>query len=165
MEQDAVDRVLAQWHRERPDLDVSAMGVLGRIARVNWLARTNLQAFFAQFGLEIWEFDVLATLRRSAAETPVTSGRLAEMTMVGSAATTNRVEQLVRRGLVRRQTNPNNRRQLLISLTPKGRELVDEVVGQHVANQQETLSGLTSDEMETLTSLLRKLLISQGDTP
>lgn len=163
MEIDRVDRILEQWRRERPDLDVSAMGVLGRLARASRLARTSIQRLMAGHGLEPWEFDVLATLRRSGIDNPITAGNLAEQTMVGSAAMTNRVDRLVERGLVDRRTNPNNRRQLLISLTPAGLRLIDEVMVDHVAGQQEMLASLTPDDIDTFADLLRRFLLAHGD--
>lgn len=163
MESDAVDNILEQWSRERPDLDVSAMGVMGRLTRASGMARADLQQFMRQFGLEPWEFDVIATLRRARAEGPLTSGQLAGMTMVGSAAMTNRVDRLVDRGLVHRETNPRNRRQLLISLTPQGVTLADDVVGHHVENQHKMLAALDEAEVQTFSNLLRKFLLSHGD--
>lgn len=163
MERDAVDTILDQWNRERPDLDVSSMGVLGRLARANRLASLDVQKFMNTFGLEPWEFDVLATLRRSAAEAPLTPGQLASLTMIGSAAMTNRVDRLVNRGLIHRETNPDNRRQLLVSLTPEGLALVDEVVEHHVENQQKMLDGLSKTERVQLANLLRKFLLANND--
>lgn len=163
MEHDAVDNYLAQWAVERPDLDVRTMGVMGRLSRFNAIVRADLQRFMNQFGLEPWEFDVLATLRRAGGAGPLTSGHLAAQTMVGSAAMTNRVDRLVGRDLIDRETNPQNRRQLLISLTPQGRQLVDEVVAHHVENQRTMLQALNEREQETLARLLRKFLLSQDD--
>ncbi|MDR6986008.1 DNA-binding MarR family transcriptional regulator [Paenarthrobacter nitroguajacolicus] len=163
MDRDAVDMILEQWNKERPDVDVSSMGVLGRLNRASRLASLDVQKFMNQFGLEPWEFDVLATLRRSAAEAPLTPGRLASLTMIGSAAMTNRVDRLVSRGLVHRETNPENRRQLLISLTPEGLALVDDVVEHHVENQQKMLEGLSKTEQTQLANLLRKFLLTNND--
>lgn len=163
MDRDAVDLILEQWNKERPDVDVSSMGVLGRLNRASRLVGLDVQRFMNRFGLEPWEFDVLATLRRSAAEAPLTPGRLASLTMIGSAAMTNRVDRLVSRGLVHRETNPDNRRQLLISLTPEGRTLVDEVVEHHVGNQQRMLDGLSKTEQAQLANLLRKFLLMNDD--
>lgn len=163
MDRDAVDMILEQWNKERPDLDVGSMGVLGRLNRASRLAALDVQKFMNQFGLEPWEFDVLATLRRSAEEAPLTPGRLASLTMIGSAAMTNRVDRLVSRGLVHRETNPENRRQLLISLTAEGLALVDEVVEHHVENQQKMLEGLTKSERTQLANLLRKFLLTNND--
>ncbi|MEO3939829.1 MarR family transcriptional regulator [Paenarthrobacter nicotinovorans] len=163
MNRDAVDMILEQWNAERPDVDVSSMGVLGRLNRASRLASLEVQKFMNQFGLEPWEFDVLATLRRSAAEAPLTPGRLASLTMIGSAAMTNRVDRLVNRGLVHRETNPENRRQLLISLTPEGLTLVDDVVEHHVENQQKMLEGLSKTEQTQLANLLRKFLLTNND--
>jgi hypothetical protein len=74
MDRDAVDLILEQWNKERPDVDVSSMGVLGRLNRASRLASLDVQKFMNRFGLEPWEFDVLATLRRSAPEAPLTPG-------------------------------------------------------------------------------------------
>lgn len=163
MKRDVVDNILEQWNRERPDLDVSAMGVMGRLSRASGMAHADLRQLMNQFGLEPWEFDVIATLRRARADGPLTAGQLAGMTMVGSAAMTNRIDRLVDRGLVHRETNPANRRQLLLSLTSQGATLVDDVVEHHVDNQHKMLAALDATEIQTFADLLRKFLLSQGD--
>jgi DNA-binding MarR family transcriptional regulator len=147
---DSVDDFLDQWQRERPDLDTGPMGLVGRI--------------FAREGIESWEFDVLATLRRSGPPYTLSPSDLVASTMVGSAAMTNRVDKLVSRNLVTREVDPNNRRRLLVSLTPEGLALVDEVVEGHVANERTLVGGLTASDREELAELLRKLLVSLGDT-
>ena len=163
MAEDEVDRLVAAWARERPDLDVRPLEVLSRVTRLARHLDRARRRSFAAHDLEPWEFDVLATLRRSAAEAPLTPGRLASLTMIGSAAMTNRVDRLVNRGLVHRETNPDNRRQLLISLTPEGLALVDEVVDHHVENQHKMLEGLSKTERAQLANLLRKFLLTNND--
>jgi hypothetical protein len=64
---DAVDRILAQWQRERPDLDCSPMGPIGRLKRCAMLLEPQVEVAFTRHDLVRWEFDMLATLRRAGA--------------------------------------------------------------------------------------------------
>lgn len=164
MASDAVDEFLAHWAKQRPDLDVSPMGPVGRLSRASRLVERGIKDYFASVGMESWEFDVLATLRRIGPPHTLTPKDLVASTMVGSPAVTNRVDRLVARNLVTREVDPSNRRRLLISLTDEGLALVDSVVEGHVANERKLLSGLDLAEQEQLNQLLRKLLQSLGDT-
>lgn len=164
MSADAVDAFLGQWAKERPDLDVAPMGPVGRLHRATWLAEREVRDYFRTQGLEPWEFDVLATLRRCGPPYTLSPKELAATTMVGSSALTNRVDHLFRRELVTREVDPDNRRRLLITLTPAGVELVDRVVEGHVDNERRLLKGLDTAERQELDRLLRKLLVSLGDT-
>lgn len=161
---DAVDAILAQWGRERPDLDVSAMGVVGRISRAQSLLGRELKEFFAARGLESWEFDVLATLRRHGAPYELTAGALLRSAMVTSGAITNRIDRMEAKGLVERVRDTGDRRSVRIRLSPRGLEIVDELVGLHVANEERLLAALSPDERGRLAAALRTLLASLGDT-
>jgi DNA-binding MarR family transcriptional regulator len=159
---DSVDDFLDQWAALRTDLDLDAMGTVGRILRLSRLVGAGLKDYFTRHGMETWEFDVLATLRRS--DRPLTAKQLAAGVMIGSAALTNRVDRLVLQGLVTREAVPDDRRSLHIALTEEGRTRVDEVVEGHVANQRKLLSGLGPEDSEQFNTLLRALLVSLGDT-
>ncbi|SNR79665.1 MarR family winged helix-turn-helix transcriptional regulator [Actinomadura mexicana] len=161
---DAVDAILAQWGRERPDLDVSAMGVVGRISRAQSLLGRELKEFFAARGLESWEFDVLATLRRHGAPYELTAGALLRAAMVTSGAITNRIDRMEAKGLVERVRDTGDRRSVRIRLAPRGLEIVDELVGLHVANEERLLAALSPAERGRLAAALRTLLESLGDT-
>ena len=162
---DAVDLYLAQWNRERPDLDVSPMAIIGRMNRLQQILGRGIGDHLAEHGLERWEFDVLATLRRSGAPDHRLGAKdLVRMTMVGSSAMTNRVDRLAERGLVHREVDPANRRRVLIGLTDEGLAMVDRVVEDHVANESRLLEGLDPGEREQFVHLLRKLLLSLGDS-
>ncbi|GGO06592.1 MarR family transcriptional regulator [Microbispora rosea subsp. aerata] len=160
---DTVDQILSQWARARPDVDCSPMGVAGRISRASRLLEKGIKEYFSGHDLEPWEFDVLATLFRSNPEHRLCMSDLAAAAMVSSAALTNRVDRLVARGLVHRETWPANRRMVLITLTDEGRAVVDSLLESHVANEERLLSGLTAEDREQLAALLRKLLTSLGD--
>ncbi|MER8806238.1 MarR family winged helix-turn-helix transcriptional regulator [Mesorhizobium australicum] len=156
---DRAGKAIEQWQRERPDLDVSPMAVIGRLNEVSSLiARDRLAPLFARFGLQAGEFDVLATLRRSGSPYALTPTALYEATMVTSGAMTNRLDRLEKAGLILRAPHPNDRRGTVVRLTEKGLALIDEAVAAHVANEHQILSGLTLAERETLSQLLEKLI-------
>lgn len=157
-DKDHVDRILAQWRRERPDLDVSAMGPLGRLARLRAHISREQEAVFADHGLTSASFDVLATLRRSGPPFQLSPGELLAATMVTSGTMTNRLDQLEKAGLVKRLDNPEDRRGVIIALTPEGLKRIDAAVAAHVANQQRMIAGLTPEERDALDALLRKFL-------
>ncbi|MFE3201851.1 MarR family winged helix-turn-helix transcriptional regulator [Embleya sp. NPDC059237] len=154
---DALDRIVGQWRRERPDLDPSPMHVVGRISRLHWALEERLLRVFGRYDMGRGEFDVLATLRRSGAPFELNAGELSGSTMVTSGAVTKRVDRLERAGLVTRRAAEGDARGRLIRLTDRGRELIDALVGEHLHNESNLLAGLTPDEQATLTYLLRKL--------
>ncbi|MFC4059123.1 MarR family winged helix-turn-helix transcriptional regulator [Planomonospora corallina] len=159
---DAVDKILDQWSAVRPGLDVSAMGVVGRISRASRLLERGVKAYFDEHGVEPWEFDVLAALLR--AERTLCMSDLAAATMVSSAALTNRIDRLVTKGLVTRAAAEDNRRLVLVTLTEAGRRLAGGLLEGHVANERRLLDGLAPAEQAEFAALLRKLLCSLGDT-
>ncbi|MEH1864749.1 MAG: MarR family transcriptional regulator [Nostoc sp.] len=160
MASDSVDMILAQWQRERPDLDVSPMGVIGRMGRVAKHFEHAIQETFSQFGLNLGEFDVLATLRRSGAPYQLSPTALFNTLMVSSGTMTHRVDQLEQAGLVKRIPDASDRRGTLITLTEEGFNLIEKAVEAHVANEHGILSVLQPSERELLIVLLRKLLTS-----
>ncbi|MBT1609726.1 MarR family winged helix-turn-helix transcriptional regulator [Curtobacterium poinsettiae] len=161
--EDAVDRVLAQWSRERPDLDVRAMAVIGRIGRAEAILDGRVGAVLAEHDLLPGEFDLLATLRRAGSPHRLAVGQMLASTMVTSGAVTNRLNRLVAKGFVTRQTDPSNRRSVLVTLTDHGLTVVDAALARHVENERELLGTLSSDEEQQLAGLLRKLLLGLGD--
>jgi len=162
---DNVDRVLDQWRAERPDIDPTPMGVVGRIQRASRLLESGLRDHFATHDLQLWEFDILATLRRTGAPYRLTAGALVDASMVTSGAMTNRIDRLAAKELVTRETDPASRRSVLITLTDRGRRLVDDVVVGHVDNETRLLAALDSCEQGHLAELLRKLLTGLDDAP
>jgi len=161
---DRVEDFLAQWRRERPDLDTTPMGVLGRLSRVEEMLGRELRDFFAGHGLQPGEFDLLATLRRDGAPYTLTPSGIASASMVTPAAVTNRLNRLEAKGLVRRATDPGNRRTVRVTLTAEGLALVDDVVVAHLDNERRLLTPLSSNEQARLAQLLARLLEGHGDT-
>ncbi|MEH6378149.1 MarR family transcriptional regulator [Streptomyces sp. KLMMK] len=159
---DHVDRVLEQWAVQRPDLDVSPMAVLGRLKRLARLVDVETGRTFNAHGLDPASFDVLATLRRSAAPHRLTPAELMRSSMVTSGAITQRLDRLEARGLVSRRPSASDGRSVVVELTDEGRALVDETLPDHLATSEGLLAALTEEEREALAAGLRKLLESLG---
>jgi DNA-binding MarR family transcriptional regulator len=156
--QDEVDRLVSAWARERPDLDVRPLEVLSRVTRLaRHLDRARRTAFEAH-DLEVWEFDVLAALRRAGRPYVLSPGQLLAQTMVTSGTMTNRVDRLEDRGLVQRMPDPADRRGVHVRLTPRGKERVDAALADLLARERELLSALSQREQEALSGLLRGLV-------
>ncbi|NLR99222.1 MarR family transcriptional regulator [Rhizobium sp. P38BS-XIX] len=155
---DRIDKILEQWRRERPDLDTTAMGLFGRMRNLTLHLSREMEKTFARFDLNSANFDMLATLRRSGEPYTLSPSDLMETMMVTSGTMTNRIDQLEKAGLVARSQNPNDGRSFLISLTPKGFELIDAAVTAHVETQARLVSSLSDEERTALNGLLRDYL-------
>ncbi len=159
MTEDAVDRLLAQWNREHPELDVSPMGIVGRMSRACAILERSITEVLGNHGLLPGEFDLLATLRRSGEPYQLTVGELLNSVMVTSGAVTNRLNRLVDKGLVTRETDPNHRRSVIVGLTDKGFDLVETALPDHLENERQHLDSLTERQQQQLADLLRRLLV------
>ncbi|MFT4001268.1 MAG: MarR family transcriptional regulator [Rhizobium sp.] len=157
---DRIDNILEQWRRERPDLDTAAMGLFGRMRNLTLHLSREMEKTFARFDLNSANFDMLATLRRSGEPYALSPGDLMATMMVTSGTMTNRIDQLEKAGLVTRSQNPNDGRSFLISLTPKGFELIDAAVTAHVETQARLVAALSEEERAALNGLLRNYLAS-----
>ncbi|MFJ8815129.1 MarR family winged helix-turn-helix transcriptional regulator [Amycolatopsis thermoflava] len=155
---DAVDSVIEAWQRERPDLDLDAIAVAGRLGRVGLLLAPAQEKVFTTFGLQRGEFDVLATLRRSGDPYTLTPSQLSAALMLTRAGMTSRLDRLEAAGLVERTLDPADRRSFRVRLTDKGFATVDEAMTAHTANVTRLLSALDGTQLGALDDLLRILL-------
>ncbi|HEU5428948.1 MAG TPA: MarR family transcriptional regulator [Actinocrinis sp.] len=164
---DEVDRLVAAWRRERPDLDVQPLEVLSRITRLARHLDRARRTAFAEHGLEPWEFDVLSALRRAGAPYQLSPGQLLTQTLVTSGTMTNRIDRLAARELVVRGPDPGDRRGVLVRLTTAGREMADSALAGLLKNERELLAALPGDRLDELADLLRTLTLpfdsAQGD--
>lgn len=161
---DHVDKILTQWQRERPDLNVAPMGTLGRIKRLQQSLMRSMEKTWAAYGLNDSSFDVLATLRREGAPYALSPSDLMASTMVTSGTMTHRLQQLEKADLIERVKNPADGRGFLISLSEKGLALIDEAVAAHVATQAELVSSLSDEQRVQLDELLKQFLAGLEST-
>jgi len=161
---DKIDQIVMQWNRERPDLDVTPMSLIGRLKRIMQHLSQGMEKTFAKHGLNSASFDVLATLRRSGAPYRLSPGELLATMMVTSGTMTNRVDQLVKSELAERVQNPEDGRSVIIGLTDKGFAIIDAAVTEHVQTQTNLMSSLSEEESAAFNVLLSKLLQDFEDT-
>jgi DNA-binding MarR family transcriptional regulator len=160
MKSDPVDKILLQWQQERSDLDVSPMGIIGRIGRLSKHLDRSIQETVLDFGLNGGEFDVLATLLRSGQPYQLSPTELFNTLMISSGTITHRIDRLEQVDLVKRIPDPSDRRGTLVQLTDKGFNAIEQAIEAHVANGHRLIAVLEEAERKVLTQLLRKLLIS-----
>jgi DNA-binding MarR family transcriptional regulator len=158
VEQDEVDRIVAAWRRERPDLDVSPLEVLSRVDRLSRHLDRARRAAFAAHGLDAWAFDVLAALRRAGHPYQLSPGQLVTQTLVTSGTMTNRVDRLAAQGLVQRLPDPGDRRGVIVRLTDPGRARVDAAVEDLVRREHGLLAALSESDRDRLVATLRALV-------
>ncbi|MFC9471292.1 MarR family winged helix-turn-helix transcriptional regulator [Nocardia sp. NPDC055002] len=157
-EPDVVDAITAQWQRERPELELEAMAVFGRLGRLMTIATARIESVFTAHGLQRGEFDVLAALRRSGSPFELNPSVLADTLMLSRAGMTGRIDRLEAAGLVRRIADREDRRAVRVALTEQGRALVDTVVVAHTENETAMLSVLTPADRAALDRISRTLL-------
>lgn len=155
---DEVDRIVAAWRNERPDLDVAPLSVLSRVTRLARHLDLARRSAFARHALEVWEFDVLSALRRAGAPYHLSPGALVTQTLVTSGTMTNRIDRLAARGLVERGPAPDDRRGVLVRLTPAGLSAVDAALDDLLEVERSLLAGLDPAQREDLARLLRTLV-------
>ncbi|MBS43002.1 MAG: MarR family transcriptional regulator [Nocardioides sp.] len=155
---DEVDELVEAWARERGDLDLGPVEVFSRISRLARHLDLARRAAFSTHGIEAWEFDVLAALRRAGTPYELSPGRLLRETLVTSGTMTNRVDRLAARGLVERHPDPADRRGVLVRLTPEGKRTVDAAFTELVDAERGFLADLPDDDRGRLADLLRTLL-------
>jgi DNA-binding MarR family transcriptional regulator len=155
---DHLDRIVAQWRRERPDLDVVPLALFGRLFRFAQFADDALAEGVQPYGLQLGWFDLLAALRRAGAPYELNPTQLIETTLLSSGGMTKRLDRLVEEGLVERRPDPDDRRGTLVRLTRHGKTTIDEALEAHLTNEEALLSSLSASDRRTLDSLLRRLL-------
>lgn len=155
---DRVAEIQREWRRERPDLDPSPQGVIGRLHRIALELTERLVAVYGRFGLSEGEFDVLATLRRAGAPFERPAGELADHTLVTTGGLTKRVDRLAARGLVERRVEASDARKRLVRLTPEGRELIDRAIAAHLDNERSLLDDLGAADTAALEPILTRWL-------
>ena len=152
-----MEGILAQWRRERPDIDPAPMAVCGEIWRAGEKLRQGVLDNISNYNLDFAGMDVLFTLRRQGKGETLSPSLLAKDMMLSTSAMTNRLDRLEKRGLIERMMDPNDRRGQMVALTDDGFDLANEMVVTHVKKEEAMLSNLSDEECQHLRHLLAKI--------
>jgi DNA-binding MarR family transcriptional regulator len=158
MKNDSIDLLLLQWQVQRPDLEISSLGLLGRVLRAEKYLASRLTMLLQAHHLQIGEYDVLATLRTLGAPYRSTPGELMDKLLLSSGAMTNRIDGLEKKKLVQREPSYRDRRSIGVVLTSPGLILIDKLMSEYIETTKDAFKHLSGDEQEQLTLLLRRLL-------
>jgi len=153
----SMSSILAQWRRERPDIDPAPMAVVGEIWRAGERLRQEVLTNWSDWGLDLAGADVILTLRRQGPGETLSPSALSKEMMLSTSAMTNRLDRLEKRGLIKRTMDPNDRRGLKIILSDEGFSLADKMLASHVETEERMLSKLTNSERDQIRSLLGKI--------
>lgn len=157
---DEVDRVVDAWEVVRPDLKAEPLHIWSRLDRLSGVLEKHRKRAFTDHQVESWEFDVLAALRRGGEPYELSPGQLVVETHVTSGTMTNRIDRLVARGAVTRETSTSDRRSVRVRLTPAGLHLVDGAFAALLEVEEGLLEGWSPDDRAHLAGYLRRLLAS-----
>jgi DNA-binding MarR family transcriptional regulator len=155
---DSVDALIAEWRRERSDLDPSPVAILGRLHRISARLQRRIEAWLEPLDLTWESFSLILTLRRSGAPFALRPTDLYRESLLTSGAITNRIDRVEKRGLVRRRQDPKDGRVIVVQLTAAGRRLADKAVAIHFRALAETVGGLSRQECAQLNTSLARLM-------
>jgi DNA-binding MarR family transcriptional regulator len=161
---DGIDRVEKAWRRERPDLDVSSVGIVSRIWRVARHLENERKARLAELGTDRVTLDVLAMLRRAGEPYRRTAGELTHSSLITPGGVSQRLDKLEKAGLIVREIHPGDRRRIDVQLTDEGMKLIDDVLADLMEHESSLLEVLGEADQDELRRIL-KLFLAQFESP
>ncbi|MFD7159208.1 MarR family winged helix-turn-helix transcriptional regulator [Kribbella sp. NPDC059898] len=160
---DFVDTHVELWAGELAGLDRDVEGITVRLQVVTRYLERRREAVLAEYGLQLWEFKTLHMLRRGGTPYRATPGELARQLRMSPAALTNRLDALERRGYVERTHDRDDRRKVMATLTPAGRELWERGIDDMLRVENELIHQLAPTRRTQLNELLRLLVIASAE--
>ncbi len=116
----------------------------------------------AALGIGRSDFGVLEILLHKG---PLPVNTIGPMVQLTSGSISVAVDRLEAKKLVKRCVNEKDRRLHVVSLTPKGRQLIEKAFARHSAEMETVAARLTPAERDRIIQLLKKLGKNAGNTP
>ena len=138
-------------------LDYEVEGIVDRIGGINRRIKRGHEATLKEFGISYPDWQVMTTLRNSGPRTP---GVLARYLELSTGAMTSRLDNLEREGLVHRVPDPDDRRSVIVEITPEGNAKWEAAASVQVRKERFFTSALTGADKKKLNALLRKLMLA-----
>ncbi|MER7248687.1 MarR family transcriptional regulator [Kribbella sp. NPDC000426] len=162
MKDDPVDRLIASWWQELPEVLYPSSELAKRIMLLAGQLNEATRRVLRDLGLTTAEFDVIVSLRRGGTPYRQKPSDLSRNLLLSSGGTSNVTNQLVRRGLVTREPDPDDGRGTQIRLTPEGISLAEQAVKASSAAHHELWADLPDETVDQATKALRALFRSQA---
>ena len=142
-----------------PDLDPSACEVFLHLLQAGDEAFRVVDSHLAEHHISQGRFMVLMQLLNKTTHCPLsrTPAELADLSHVTRATMTGLIDTLERDGLVNREPDPTDRRMMSVTLTSKGRALMQQILPQHFQRMAALMKPLNEAERKTLVDLLVKI--------
>lgn len=163
MKEDTIDKLLETWQRERPDLDPWPSGIAARIFRLATHLRRHAETWLDPMGLSWETFEIITALRRNGAPYEMKPTALYRATFLTSGAMTNRLDRAHAAGLIVRMDDPEDRRGVVVRLTPAGLALANDAIERYYAESNQLMGHLRTKQRTDLANLLRELLMPMED--
>lgn len=165
-----IDETIETWATERPDLAFASMSTSLKIGALVREVGDEISARMATLGINVGEFDVLATLRRRGRGAVLTPKEIAAAAMVSPSGLTHRLVRLENMELIVRTADPADRRSALIRISPKGKRIADKAIEIVVEAEGRLFGSLVGSEHKALDRILDRLIthVDSGatvDTP
>ncbi|MFE2070847.1 MarR family winged helix-turn-helix transcriptional regulator [Streptomyces sp. NPDC059467] len=127
--------------------------LLYMVKQVELVVRSHLDELVRPVGITALQYTALTVLER---HDGLSAAQLARDSFVTAQSMADLVRSLESRGLIRRERNPRNRRELLILLTDAGRELLAGVAGPVRELEERMVRELTAHQEEQFRQALSK---------
>jgi DNA-binding MarR family transcriptional regulator len=162
---DFVDHLVDQWSREQPQLETTVAAIVVRMKRATAIFDAARERLARLGGLHGNELMLLDALRRSGPPYCLKPGVLMRELLIPSGTATRWIDSIEQRRLIRRLPDPNDRRGIIIMLTPLGHRAIQRIDKAHGfrgsrSPEHAALAGIGPPELKALSSLLRKTLIA-----
>lgn len=158
MENDIIDTLISDWKCERPELDASAMAIVGRILSLGRTLEKRAESVLCDIGICYSDLDVLATLRRSGKPYVLTPSQLMQSVLITSGAMTALLDRLTKLELIYRSVDEKDKRVKRATLTKKGIKTIDKAIEMRFEEAHDAITALSKKERETLAQLLKKMM-------
>lgn len=155
---DEVDAILEVWARELPELDLDTEGIVERIHFIERYVDRAMRETLDDFELTLGEYKLAMHLRYGGPPYSGKPGKLAKRLGLSTGAMTNRLDNMEKRGLIRRLDDPDDRRGVIVELTDAGKELWDRAVDAQAEKESIIATALDERERRQLNDLLRRLM-------
>jgi DNA-binding MarR family transcriptional regulator len=156
---DLVGIGMAQWRRERPDIDCSGKAVVGRILMLQDIILRTVNTALAPHGLRYPAYAVLATLRAAGAPYRLSPTQLRDTMLFTSGGISNLLARIEKQGFIRRSSDPADKRGVRVELTRKGLDLANRAMADHAAAERRLCAMLTEPQQRELAAMLSRLII------